>query len=94
MPVAGPTKPSWRAVGILPGREACEAALALRGRRFLPAGVKRLPLPDCTRQDQCTCKYQHYGDRRGAQRRSRDSGASDPGKAPATDRRRPGERRG
>jgi hypothetical protein len=94
MLVAGPTKPSWRAVGILPGREAGEAALALRGRRFLPAGVRRLPLPECTRQDQCSCKYQHYGDRRGAQRRNRVAGASDAGKAPERDRRRPGERRG
>jgi len=93
MPMASPATPSWRAVGIVPGANACEAALALRGRRFLPASIKRLPLAECTRQDQCNCKFQHYGDRRGPQRRAQDARSSNSAKPPATERRRPGERR-
>jgi len=93
MPMAGPATPSWHAVGIVPCGNACEAALALRGRRFLPANIKRLPLAECTRQDQCSCKFHHYSDRRGAPRRAQGAGSSGSAKPPATERRRPGERR-
>jgi hypothetical protein len=68
-------------------------ALALRGKRLLPADAAQLPLRECTRQDRCSCKDQHYRDRRGAARPCRAAGASDPGQRPAIERRRPGEQR-
>ena len=83
---------SWRAVSVIPAGTACEAALQLRGRRFLTRDAPRLPLPQCDRQNQCQCKYQHLPDRRGGPRREDDSGFGSAPK-PTTERRRPGERR-
>jgi hypothetical protein len=65
------TKPTWHAVSIVPGAAACNAVQQLRGRRHLPLEAPRLPLPACDLQNQCRCKYQHHGDRRGAERRER-----------------------
>jgi hypothetical protein len=84
---------NWRAVSVVPGGAACEAALQLRARRFLTRDAPRLPLLDCNRQDECQCKYQHLPDRRGDPRRDNDSGFGSAAKPITAERRRPGERR-
>ncbi|MDE2219270.1 MAG: hypothetical protein KGL25_05915 [Gammaproteobacteria bacterium] len=83
---------SWRAVSVVPAGAACEAALQLRGRRFLTNAAPRLPLPECNLQNECRCKYRHLADRRGPPRRQNDSAFGSAPK-PVTERRRPGERR-
>jgi hypothetical protein len=84
---------AWHAVGVVPGEAACEAAQRLRGQRFLSRDAPRLPLPDCSNQDRCQCKYQHMTDRRGEPRRSDDSAVGIAAKPRTGERRRPGERR-
>ncbi len=66
-----PGKEPWHAVGIVAGKGACEAALALRGKRYLSrTEAPSLPLSECTRGDGCRCTYRHYVDRRGGPRRA------------------------
>lgn len=62
-PVAA--KNPYRATSIVAGRQACDAVMKLRGKRFLVAAreIPALPLPDCD-QPRCTCKYAHHEDRR------------------------------
>jgi hypothetical protein len=84
---------SWRAVSVVPAGSACDAALLLRGRRFLTRDAPRLPLPACNRQNECQCRYQHLPDRRGGSRRESDSGYGGAPKSVSPERRRPGERR-
>jgi hypothetical protein len=84
---------NWRAVKVVSGDSACEAVQQLRGRRFLTREAPRLPLPDCNRQNECQCKYQHLPDRRGSPRREADSGFGSAPKPMVAERRRPGERR-
>ena len=55
--MATSSKDAWKAVAILPGESACAAAWELRSKRFLTRNAPRLPLPDCTKQDQCEGKY-------------------------------------
>ena len=85
-------KSSWQSVSIVPGPRACKRVEALRETRFLARNAPRLPLPDCTNQDGCQCKYQRHADRRAGPRRSEDrfAGKRDTAKP---ERRRPGERR-
>ena len=87
------SKGSWKAVVIEPGDSACMPAKEISGKRFLASNAPRLPLPDCTNQDRCQCKYRHYGDRRAEQRREGTESFLNPGKRPPKERRRPGERR-
>ena len=54
---------AFKAVEIKPGINACEAALAMQGERFLSRDAPLTPLQDCT-AEKCTCKYVHYRDRR------------------------------
>ena len=49
-----------RGVRILPGRNACEAVLALFGIEYPGNNLPRLPLAQCT-SDQCECKYAPIG---------------------------------
>jgi hypothetical protein len=92
--MATSVKDPWKAVVILAGDSACAAAIQLRSKRFLSRSAPRLPLPECTKQDQCQCKYRHLGDRRGPQRRAGDEGTLlRPAKPAAKEQRRPGERR-
>lgn len=63
---------SWHAVSITTGSYCCEAARGVIGRRFLAAQAPRLPLPECTAPEACTCKYKHHSDRRGPPRRKED----------------------
>lgn len=88
-----PPKASWRAVGVVPGAAACEAAQGMCDKRFLTRDAPRLPLRDCDYQDKCQCKYQHLPDRRGGPRRSTTSSYGTTPKVVTPERRRPGERR-
>jgi hypothetical protein len=56
---------AYHAVSIKCGSKACEQALAMDDKRFLPAEMSKLPLPDCTSSN-CECKFVHYEDRRDA----------------------------
>ncbi len=61
---------AWHAVSIKFGKNACDAAKAATGQRFLAAEAPPLPLPDCDGRT-CECYYKHHKDRRsGADRRS------------------------
>ena len=66
---ASPVRKDWHAVSIQPKGASCEAALALRGTRFLSAEAPRLPLAQCTTPKSCACAYKHFPDRRGQPRR-------------------------
>ncbi len=59
----------WHAVSIVTKNPSCEAARALRAKRFLSASAPRLPLPECTVRNYCACAYKHHEDRRGPPRR-------------------------
>ena len=71
----------YHAVSIITGEEACEAAKACTGERFLSRGAPRLPLPGCDRTD-CRCHYAHHTDRRGMVRRVADGREAAPGGMP------------
>ena len=88
-----PPQSAWRAVCVVPGASACEAAQTMRNKRFLTREAPRLPLRDCDHLDKCQCKYQHVPDRRGEARRSTDSRYGATPKVVTQERRRPGERR-
>ena len=53
----------YQSVSINAGPNACEAVLALEGKRFLVGKIAKLPLADCTSAT-CTCKFVHHDDRR------------------------------
>jgi len=58
-----PGSNAYHAVSVRCGAGACEQALALGDKRFLPAEMPRFPLADCTSSN-CKCKFVHYDDRR------------------------------
>ena len=64
----------YHAVSIKLAGNACSAAKAMSGRRFLSGAAPRLPLPDCTMLE-CKCRFVHHADRRaGPDRRSQFQG--------------------
>ena len=66
----GPVYP-YRAVSVVPDiLTQCSAAAELQSKRFLGAEAPQLPLPDCSQQDKCQCKYKYWNDRRGMDRRA------------------------
>ncbi len=65
----------YHAVTIVPGHRTCAAARALQDRRFLSRQAPALPLKECDSAE-CTCRYEHYDDRRNGPRRARDLGVS------------------
>ncbi len=65
----------YHAVCIVPGPRACATARALSERRFLSREAPPLPLKVCN-SPECTCRYEHYDDRRKSPRRARDLGVS------------------
>jgi len=69
------TAASHHAVAIAPGQQACAAARALQGQRFLSREAPALPLRKCNCAA-CQCRYEHYDDRRKGSRRARDFGVS------------------
>lgn len=61
---------AYHAVSIKFEANACDAAKAMTGRRFLASAAPRLPLPDCNVLE-CRCRFAHHDDRRtGKDRRS------------------------
>lgn len=71
-PIKGPSskKSAFHAVSIDFDRNACAAAKALAGRRFLSGAAPQIPLPECDALE-CRCKFKHHADRRaGKDRRS------------------------
>jgi hypothetical protein len=70
---------AYHAVAIKYSENACDAAKAMTGRRFLSTAAPRLPLPGCDYID-CRCQFAHYDDRRtGRDRRSPFAPASSSG---------------
>ncbi|MDJ0905483.1 MAG: hypothetical protein QNI96_05645 [Woeseiaceae bacterium] len=60
----------FHAVSIRFESNACKAARAMEGRRFLSNAAPRLPLPECDVLE-CNCRFVHHKDRRtGRDRRS------------------------
>ena len=100
---AAPAKPpgsirdtsSFHAVAIKYSENACDAAKAMTGRRFLSNAAPRLPLPECNLLE-CRCMFAHYDDRRtGRDRRSpfAPAGTSETSGAYKAERRGSPERR-
>lgn len=53
----------YHAVAIKYSENACDAAKAMTGRRFLSSAAPRLPLPECDFLE-CRCQFAHHDDRR------------------------------
>lgn len=53
----------FHAVAIKYSENACDAAKAMTGRRFLSSAAPRLPLPECDFLE-CRCQFALYDDRR------------------------------
>lgn len=73
--MAGPLKPRpvrlrYHAVSIVAGPRCCAQVTALKGVRLLSLEAPRLPLAGCSCPDGCSCRFQHYDDRRSGSRRS------------------------
>ena len=69
-PAADTGNTAYHAVSIKFDANACEAAKAMSGRRFLATAAPRLPLPECNVLE-CRCRFAHHKDRRsGKDRRS------------------------
>jgi len=61
---------AYHAVSLQYSSNACDAAKAMTGRRFLSSAAPRLPLPECNALE-CRCRFTHHDDRRtGKDRRS------------------------
>lgn len=71
-----PRVSEYHCVTIKSRRGACQAVLALKGKRFLPDDAPAFPLPECDAK-QCRCRYVHYDDRRHDERRETDLGPQD-----------------
>ena len=54
---------SYQGVTISPCLEACEAAAAQRGQRYLASEAPELPLSECDTAE-CACRYRYHDDRR------------------------------
>lgn len=60
--IADKTSP-YHAVSLQYSSNACDAAKAMTGRRFLSSAAPRLPLPECDALE-CRCRFAHHSDRR------------------------------
>ena len=61
---------AFHAVSLKYSSNACDAAKAMTGRRFLASAAPRLPLPECDALE-CRCGFAHHSDRRtGKERRN------------------------
>ncbi|HEX4375585.1 MAG TPA: hypothetical protein VHZ99_00375 [Steroidobacteraceae bacterium] len=82
----------WSAVRLVTQGTACTRATALTSRRFLAREAPALPLKGCTRAADCSCRYNHYADRRSGPRRDADvTGGRNP--KISSERRGPRDRR-
>jgi hypothetical protein len=71
---AASTASEFHAVEIQCSGNACDAARAATGVRYLSSEAPILPLERCDRRRDCQCRYRHFTDRRGALRRTADGG--------------------
>jgi len=62
------SRSAFHAVSMRYSMDACDAAKALTGHRFLSSEAPRLPLPECDSSN-CRCKYMHHDDRRSGDER-------------------------
>ena len=83
----------WHAVEIQCDRDACAAARAAKGSRYLATEAPLLPLADCNRRRNCSCRYRHFDDRRIGPRRSAEGAPPAPPQTGRADRRCKGGRR-
>jgi len=60
----------YRAVSIDVDHSHCDAVTEKLNQRFLSQDAPLLPLQDCSQPQQCSCKYQHWDDRRQEDRRA------------------------
>ncbi len=58
----------YHAVSLRFPKNACNAAKALAGQRFLAAAAPHLPLPECDAPN-CSCSFKHHADRRSGEDR-------------------------
>ncbi len=78
----------YHAVAIKYSENACDAAKALTGHRFLANKAPHLPLPECDFPD-CRCQFANYDDRRsGNDRRSPFGSGRAPGSTGSYERER------
>ncbi len=68
--------PQYHAVSLILPSNACDAAKALNGERFLASEAPIFPVDRCD-VSSCSCGYQHYDDRRDSPRRTLDVGISE-----------------
>jgi hypothetical protein len=85
------TRQPWHAVTIAAPANACEAAQACNGKRFLSSEAPWLPLEGCDVK-RCNCRYRHYEDRRGDSRRQGEKSAGAAAKESSNRRRSRGRR--
>ncbi len=82
----------YHAVAIECSRSrACRSARSLAGQRFLASDAPRVPLAGCD-SAACTCRYQHFEDRRTDVRRAADEHRPEHPYAGAERRNRRGRR--
>ena len=67
--------PQHHAVSLRLSANACDAAKALIGKRFLATQAPIFPIDGCDVAS-CSCGYRHHGDRRDGQRRELNIGIS------------------
>jgi hypothetical protein len=68
------TDTTYHAIAIRSPKDACAAAKALAGQRFLASEAPNLPLPACDAAT-CECHFAHYDDRRSGKDRRTPFGA-------------------
>ena len=83
----------WHAVTVSAGQNACAAAKACKGKRFLSKEAPSLPLEGCD-SAKCHCTYRHFDDRRGAPRRRDEAIGPTASRANAERRKKGGRRAG
>lgn len=71
-----PNTLDYRAVSLVPGSTCCMAAKNVAGKQFLWREAPHLPLVDCTKPTECSCKLRKKTDRRDDERRLPSAGES------------------
>ncbi len=68
-PAPAVRRADYRAVGIIPDALPCRAVVEASPRRYLLPESPKLPLPDCSKPETCTCRFVKFNDRRQEERR-------------------------
>jgi len=84
-------KPDFRAIKVKHGKKVCSAASEIADKVFLCNEAPLLPLSDCNKGYDCSCRYLHLDDRRQGPRREVDIGL--PMQRVGTERRNTNDRR-